>query len=162
MQNNGLSHGAIIGYRIFERLIHTDRQHERRLANGFAAKHVVFPIRFGPKINFEMFGDVARCRDFVSAGGMGGEQALVVPHELLGGQPAHSLHKATFNLSGVDGGVDECAYVVKDVNFQDPVFARQRVNGYLCAGRAIGKVVKRPARERGFVVMNFWDAVKAV
>ena len=51
---------------------------------------------------------------------------------------------------------------MQDVNFQDPVFTRQRVNRYLRTSRAISKVVKRPARERGFVVMNFGGAVKAV
>ena len=109
-----------------------------------------------------MRGNVAGGGNFVGAGGVGGQHAALVPHQLLGGQPTHALHKTAFNLADVDGGVDGPANILKDVHPKHAGLTRQRVNRHFGASRAIGKVVKRPPGEGGFVVMNLGDAVKAI
>ena len=130
--------------RISQGLEHADRQHERRFAHGFAAKHVVFAVGFIPEIDVEMRGNVAGGGNFVGAGGVGGQHAALVPHQLLGGQPTHALHKTAFNLADVDGGVDGPANILKDVHPKHAGLTRQRVNRHFGTSRAIGKVVKRP------------------
>ena len=60
---------------------------------------------FVAEIDLEVRGDVAGGGDFVGAGCVGGEIALVVPHQLLGGQPAHALDESAFDLADVDGRV---------------------------------------------------------
>ena len=109
-----------------------------------------------------MRGNVAGGGNFVGAGGVGGQHAVLVPHQLLGGQPAHALHKTAFDLADVDGGVDGRANILEDVHPEHAGLARQGVNGHFGAGRAIGKVIKRPPGQGGLVVMNFGDAVKAI
>src|SRR5512133_1457651 len=109
-----------------------------------------------------MLGYVAGGGYFVGAGRVRAEVALVVPHQFLGGEPAHALHKTAFNLPDVDGRIDRSAHVVQDIHFQDAALAGQSVDGYLGTGCAIGKVVKRPARQGGRVVVDFRGAVKAV
>ena len=58
-------------HRIPQRLPHTHRQHQRWLAYGFAAEHVVFTVGLGPQGYVEVFGHIARSGDFVGAGGVG-------------------------------------------------------------------------------------------
>ena len=93
---------------------------------------------------------------------MCGQAASGVPHQLLGGEPAHALHKAALNLANVDGRVDGAAHVVQDVHPQHPVLPGQGVDGDLGAGGAVGKVIKRSAGECGLVVVDFGGAVEAV
>ena len=93
---------------------------------------------------------------------MGGQQARVVPHQLLGGQPAHALDEAAFHLSDVDGRVDAATGVVQHVDGQYLGFTGQRVDGHFGAGRTVGKVVEGPAGQRGLVVVDLGCAVEAV
>ena len=109
-----------------------------------------------------MFGYVAGRRNFVSAGRVGGEVTFVVPHQLLGRQPAHALNKTAFDLADVDGRVDAASHVMQDVNLEYTALAREGVDGDFSAGCAIGKVVEGPAAQGGFVVVDFGCAVKAV
>jgi hypothetical protein len=91
-------------HRIAQRLIHADGQHKRGLANGFAFEYRVFVVGLRPQVYAEVLRHIARCGYFVGAGGVGAQLARVVPHQLLGGEPAHALHKAAFYLAYVDGG----------------------------------------------------------
>ena len=75
---------------------------------------------------------------------MRGQQALVVPDQLLGGQPAHALHEAALDLPDIDRRVDAVAHVVQDVHAQHAALAGERVHGHLGAGCAIGEVIERP------------------
>ena len=51
---------------------------------------------------------------------------------------------------------------MQDVYLQHAALAGERVNRHLRAGRAVGKVVERSARQGGFVVVDFGRTVKAV
>ena len=93
---------------------------------------------------------------------MGAQQALVVPDQLLGGQPAHALHEATLDLADVDGRVDAAAHVVQDVHGQHPALAREGVDGDLGHRRAIGEVVERPPQHGDLVVVDLGRAVETV
>ena len=93
---------------------------------------------------------------------MGGQQSLVVPNQLLGGQLAHALYKLAFNLPNVDGRVDAVAHGRQYVHFQHLAFTGEQVNGDFGAGRTLGEVVKRSAGQHGLVVMNFRRAEKAI
>ena len=93
---------------------------------------------------------------------MRAQVAGVGPDQLLGGQPAHTLHETAFDLADVDGGVDAGADVVQDVHGQHARFAGQGVNSHFAASSAVSKVIKRPARERGLVVVNFGRAIKTI
>ena len=66
--------------------------------------------------------------------------------QLLGGEPAHALHEAALDLADVDGRIQRAADIVQDVDAQEPVLARERIDDHLRAGRAIGEVEERPAR----------------
>ena len=151
-----------LGHCIAHGLPHANGQHKRRLAHGFRSKHVVFAVGLGPQSDVEVLWHIAGGRNFVSAGRVGGELALVVPHQLFGGEPAHTLHKAAFNLPDVERWVDAVPHVVQDVNGQHAVFAGEGVNGHFGASRAISKVVKRSPSEGGFVVVDFGCAVKTI
>ena len=148
--------------RIAQRFVNADGQHEGWLAHRLAAPHVVFAIGLGPQIHLEVRRDVASGRDLVGTGRVGGKVPLVVPHQLLGGQPAHALHKSAFDLTDVDGGVDAVSHVVEDVDFQHAAFAGQGVDGHFGARSAIAEVVERPTGEGGLVVVNLGGAVKTV
>src|SRR5438105_9171973 len=90
---------------VADRLPHADRQHERRLADGLAAADVVLAIGFVPQLDLEVLGHVARRGDLVGARRMRGEQALVVPYQLLGREPAHALDETAFDLADAGGWV---------------------------------------------------------
>jgi len=93
---------------------------------------------------------------------VGGQPALGVPHQFLGGEPAHALHEGAFDLPDVQRRVQAGAHVVQDVGGQHAAFAGQCVDHHLGAGRAVGEVVERPAGQRGLVVVDLGRAVEAV
>ena len=153
---------AAAANRVANGFVHADGQHERRLAHGFGAKDVVLAVGLGPQVHLEVFGHVARGGDFVSAWRMRAQMPLAVPNQLLTGQPAHALHKTALDLADVQRRVDAAPDVVQDVYLEHPRLAGQGVDGHLGAGGAVSEVEKRPAGERGFVVMDFGRAVKAI
>jgi hypothetical protein len=100
-------------HRVAQRLKHADGEHEWRFAHGFAAVNVVFPVRLGPEVDAKVLGDVAGGGDFVGAGRVRGECAVCFPDQLLGGEPAHALHKTALDLADVQRRVDALAHVVQ-------------------------------------------------
>ena len=70
----------------------------------------------------------------------------VVPHQLLGGQPAHALDEAALDLADVDRRVERAADVVQDVDAQHAATRRSACRSPpRVHGRAVGEVVERPA-----------------
>ncbi len=47
------------------------------------------------------------------------QPAFLVPQQLFGGQPAHPLRKAAFNLAEADAFVDRAAGVVQNIDAQN-------------------------------------------
>ena len=77
---------------------------------------------------------------------MGGQlAALRVPHQLLGGEPAHALDKGAFYLADVQRRVQRLAGVVQDVGAQQLPFAGQGIHHHLGHGSPIGEVKEGPA-----------------
>ena len=72
-------------------------------------------------------------RDLVGAGRVGPQPPLLVPPQLLGGQPAHALDEAALDLADVDRRVQRLADIVQDVDALDLVLAGQRVDRDLAA-----------------------------
>ena len=109
----------------------------------------------------KIVGPVGGERDLVGGGRVRAEPALLVPPELLGGQPAHALDEGAFDLAHVDRRVERAADVVKDVGPVDLVFAGQRVDAHFGDRRAIGEVVEGPALARRAVPVDFRRLVEA-
>jgi hypothetical protein len=65
---------------------------------------------------------------------MSREPALRIPDELLGGQPAHALNKAPFDLADVDCRINAVAYIVKNIDALNDIFTREGVDLDLTAG----------------------------
>ena len=61
---------------------------------------------------------------------MGHEPAILVPKELLQGQPTHSLNEAALHLADVDRGVDRVAGVMQEIGAQQFPFAGERVDDH--------------------------------
>ena len=88
-------------------------------------------------------------RDLVGAGRVRGELArLRMPHQLLGGEPAHALDERALDLADVDRRVQRAADVVQHVGAQQAPLAGERVHRDLGHGRAVAEVVERLALGR--------------
>lgn len=70
---------------------------------------------------------------------------LVVPHQLLRGQPAHPLNEPALNLAKVDRPVQRLAGIVQNVCALHNIFASQCIDRHFRAGRSIGEIVERMA-----------------
>jgi hypothetical protein len=64
------------------------------------------------------------------------ELPLLVPPQLLGGEPAHALDERALDLPDVDGRVERAADILEHVGAIHLVLTGQRVDGGLRAGRA--------------------------
>src|SRR5690606_14701630 len=88
------------GHGILDRTPHRDAEHERRLAHGLGVEHRVLGVlavlhQLDPQIE----GHVGHRRHLVAGRAAGHQLALVVPHQLFHGQPAHALDEAALDLA---------------------------------------------------------------
>ena len=60
--------------------------------------------------------------------GFSAQRALVVEHQFLGGEPAHALDEAAFDLAQIDRPVQRAAAIVQDVDAQHAAFPGHRVD----------------------------------
>ncbi len=84
-----------------------------------------------------------------------------VPPQLLGGEPAEPLDEAALDLADIDRRVQRAAAIVQDVDALDAGLARERVDGGLGAGGAVGEVVERVAPPRVAVPVDRRRLVEA-
>src|SRR5215475_11002256 len=92
---------------------------------------------------------------------MGEETALVVPLQLLGGEPAHALNEATLNLAAIDGFVDGIADIMKDVHPQETMHPGEPIDFDLSNSRPIGEIMKWMTPAGVTVPVNARGAVEA-
>ena len=116
------------GHRVGERVQDGDAQHQGRLADRLGAEDRVLAVLVLEQVDVEDARAVAAGRDLVGAGRVGAQAALLVPPQLLGGEPAHALDEAALDLADVERRVQRFAAVVQDVDPLDPVFAGQGVD----------------------------------
>ena len=70
---------------------------------------------------------------------------LVVPHELLGREPAHALYEAAFDLADIYRWIDAAACVVQDIDLEHPALASARVDDHLGASCTVSEIVEGAA-----------------
>src|SRR5690606_3044411 len=108
----------------------------------------------------ELLWTIRNRRNLVGRGRMGLERAALVPPELFGGQPTHSLDEAAFYLPQVDRRVDGPARVVQDVGTQQAVFAGQGVDDDFGTRGRVDEVIKWTAGKHLEVVMDLGRLVE--
>ena len=102
--------------RVRDRRKHRNRQHQRRLAHRLGAVDRVLAVRAVPQGDLEMLRHVGRARYLVGGGRMCEQASVPVEHQLFGGEPAHALDKAAFDLALVNCGIERAADVVNDID----------------------------------------------
>src|SRR5262245_4185639 len=103
--------GAKRGYRITDRFADADREHQRRLAYGFAAVDRSVLRRVLQKLDVEAWRYVAYRGNLIGACRVRQQPAITTPSQLFCGEPAHSLDETAFDLSAIDAGVQRVADV---------------------------------------------------
>jgi len=104
--------------------------------------HVFLPCVFQQSY-IENGWRIADRRKFVRIGRMRQEAAFRVPLKFLGGQPAHALNKAAFDLAAINPWVNRIADVMHDVSPEDAVHAGETIHFDLGDRGSIRKIMER-------------------
>ncbi len=131
-----------------QRLADADRQHQRRLADRFAAAHDAGLGGALEERDAQGGRALAQRRQLVGRRAGGLQVAVLAPDEFLGRQPAHALDEAAFDLAAIDERRERVADVVQDVGAQQPVLPGEAVDLDLADRGAVGEVVERRALPR--------------
>ncbi len=145
---------ADAGDRVAERMEHRDGQHQRRLAHRLGAMDGLLAVAPVQSVMLKAAG--GRCRPGSCRWRAHGWQpAWRVEHQLLGGQPAHALNEAAFDLAEVDGRVQRAADSREGCRRARPVSRRSACRSTTSLhGRAVRKIIERPAAMGRAVVVD--------
>ena len=104
---------------------------------------------------------VAAAGDLVGRGPDRAQPALLVPPQLLAGEPALALHEGALDLAEIDRGIERGAAILHQVGAQHAALAGQGVDRHFGRRRAEGEIEERPAAHRRAIPVDLRRLVEA-
>ncbi|ABA47595.1 hypothetical protein BURPS1710b_3214 [Burkholderia pseudomallei 1710b] len=148
--------------RVADREEHRERQQQRRLADRLRPVNAVLRVAVVEQSHAEIRRTIVDGRDLVRRRRVRHQPAAVVPPQLLGREPPHSLDERALDLPDVERRIQRRTDVVQRIRSQHTHLARQRVDDDLGDRRAVRVIEERPPAQRRLIPVQLRRRVKAV